>query len=154
MLLGQSNLCNFHEMSLSLQLLAQFLRCLALLCRKDGFKAPDTQNLLPKQRLIVLNRGRQRDTSISSLHRFWLAFFSLFLPARCLQQAAVAFRPSTFLRFKEFLVRQKYKLLFSSGNRSKPGPKGPSREIIAGVIEFTLQRSLLNAQGRLINNSR
>ena len=41
-----------------------------------------------------------------------------------------------FLRFKEFLVRQKYKFLFSSGRQSKPGPKGPSREIISAVVEF------------------
>ena len=60
----------------------------------------------------------------------------MFLSARRLQQTAVAFRPSTFLRFKEFLVRQKYKFLFSSGKQSKPGPKGPSREIIAAVDEF------------------
>ena len=30
----------------------------------------------------------------------------------------------------------KYKFLFSSGKRSKPGPKGPSAEIIAAVVEF------------------
>jgi putative transposase len=136
MLLGQSNLCNFHEMSLLLQLLAQFLRCLALLCRKDGFKAVVAQNLLLKQQLTVLNRGRKRAPSISPLHRIWLAFLLMFLSARHLQQTAVAFRPSTFLRFKEFLVRQKYKFLFSSGKQSKPGPKGPSREIIAAVVEF------------------
>ncbi|MDA7645382.1 integrase core domain-containing protein [bacterium] len=119
-----------------LQLLAQFLRCIALLCRKDGFKAVVAQNLLLKQQLIALNRGRKRAPSISPLHRIWLAFFLMFLSARRLQQTAVAFRPSTFLRFKEFLVRQKYKFLFSSGKQSKPGPKGPSREITTAVIEF------------------
>jgi len=123
-------------MSLLLQLLAQFLRCLALLCRKDGLKVVIAQNLILKQQLLVLNRGRKRAPSISPLHRIWLAFFLMFLSTRRLQQTAVAFRPSTFLRFKEFLVRQKYKFLFSSGKRSKPGPKGPSREIIAAVVEF------------------
>ncbi|MBT5709219.1 MAG: DDE-type integrase/transposase/recombinase [Verrucomicrobia bacterium] len=99
-------------------------------------KAVVAQNLILKQQLIVLNRGRKRAPSISPLHRIWLAFFLMFLSARRLQQTAVAFRPSTFLRFKEFLVRQKYKFLFSSGKRSKPGPKGPSREIIVAVVEF------------------
>lgn len=60
----------------------------------------------------------------------------MFLSARRLRQTAVAFRPSTFLRLKEFLVHQKYRFLFSSGKQSKPGPKGPSAEIIAAVLEF------------------
>jgi len=128
-------------MSLLPQLLAQFLRCVALLCRKDGLKAVVAQNLLLTQQLIVLNRRRQRGPSISPLHRIWLAFFLMFLPTRRLQQTAVAFSPSTFLRFKEFLVRQNWKFLFSSGKPSKPGPKGPSAEIIAAVIEFK-QRNL------------
>jgi len=135
-LLWQENLRNIHGMSLLLQLLAQFLRCVGLLCRKDGLKAVVVQNLLLTQHLIVLNRGRQRGPSISPLHRNWLAFFSMFLSTRRLRQAAVVFRFSTFLRFKEILVRQKYKFLFSRGECSKPGPKGPSREIIAAVVEF------------------
>ena len=113
-LLGQSNLCKTYEMSLLLQLLAQFLRCVALLCKKDRLKAVVAQNPLLTQQLIVLNRGRQLGPSISPFHRMWLASFSMFLSTRRLRQVAVVFRFSTFLRFKEFLVRQKYKLLFSS----------------------------------------
>ena len=131
MLLGQSNLCKFREMSLLLQLLAQFLRCLALLRKKDGLKAVVAQNLLLKQQLIVFNRGRKRAPSFSPLYRIWLPFFLMFLSTRRLRQTAVA-----FLRFKEFLVRQNYRFLFSSGRQSKPGPKGPSAEIIAAVVEF------------------
>ena len=77
-------------MNLSLQLLAQFLRCVALTCKKYGLKAVAAQNLLLKQQLIALNRGQQRG-------------------------------PSAFLQFKEFLVSQKYRFLFSSGEHSKPG---------------------------------
>ena len=123
-------------MSLLLQLLAQFLRCVALLCRKDGLKEVVAQNLILTQQLIVLNRGRKRAPSISPFQRIWLAFLLIFLSTRRLQRTAVAFRPSTFLRFKEFLVRQKYRFLFSSGKQSRPGPKGPSAEIIAAVVEF------------------
>ena len=123
-------------MNLLLQLLAQFLRCVALLCKKDGLKAVLAQNLILTQQLIILNRGRKRGPSVSPLQRIWLAFLSMFLSARRLQQTAVAFRPSTFLRFKEFLVHQKYRFLFSSGKQSKPGPKGPSAEIITAVLEF------------------
>ena len=60
-------------MNLLLQLLAQFLRCVALLCKKDGLKAVLAQNLLLTQQLIILNRGRKRGPSVSPLHRIWLA---------------------------------------------------------------------------------
>ncbi|MBT5706530.1 hypothetical protein N8737_03855 [Verrucomicrobia bacterium] len=87
-------------MSLLLRLLAQSLRCVALLCGKDGMKAVVVQNLLLTQQLIILNRGEQRCPSISPLHRIWLAFFSMFLSTRRLRQVAVVFRLSTCLRFK------------------------------------------------------
>ena len=45
-------------------------------------------------------------------------------------------RPSTFLRPHDALVRCKYRLLYSSRRRAKPGPKGPSAELIASVVEM------------------
>ena len=123
-------------MSLLLQLLTQFLRCLALLCKKDGFKAIVAQNLLLTQQLIILTRGRKRATSVSPMYRNWLAFLSLFLPVRRLRQSALLFRPATLLRFRDFLTKQKYGSLFSPMKRRKPGPKGPSPEIITAVVEF------------------
>ena len=53
-------------MRLLLQLLAQFRRCVALLCKKDGLKAVVAQNLLLTQQLIILNRGRKRGPSVSA----------------------------------------------------------------------------------------
>ena len=123
-------------MSLLLQLLAQFLRRLALLCRKDGLKAVVAQNHLLTQQLIALNRGRKRAPSASPLHRICLAFFAMFMSVRRLRQSAVVFRPSTLLRFRDFLTKQKYRFLFSPKKRGKPGPKGPSPEIITAVVEF------------------
>ena len=123
-------------MSLLLQLLTQFLRCLALLCKKDGFKAIVAQNLLLTQQLIILTRGRKRAPSVSPMYRNWLAFLSLFLPVRRLRQSALLFRPPTLLRFRDFLTKQKYGSLFSPMKRRKPGPKGPSPEIITAVVEF------------------
>jgi len=45
-------------------------------------------------------------------------------------------RPATLLKFHEALVRRKYRRLFSSSPapRRKPGPKGPSAELIAAII--------------------
>lgn len=45
-------------------------------------------------------------------------------------------RPSTFRRFHEVLVRCKYRLLDTAKRRGPPGPKGPSKELIAAVVEI------------------
>jgi hypothetical protein len=53
-------------------------------------------------------------------------------PAR-VQRAAVILRPSTLLHFHHALVKRKYRLLFSPKRGPRPGPKGPSKELIAAV---------------------
>ncbi|MDA1076103.1 MAG: helix-turn-helix domain-containing protein, partial [Proteobacteria bacterium] len=41
------------------------------------------------------------------------------------------------LKFHKALVNRKYRLLFSStAHRGKPGPKGPSGELIAAIVEL------------------
>jgi hypothetical protein len=51
-------------------------------------------------------------------------------------KVAVAIRPATLLRFHRALVRRKYQWLFSSKTRRRPGPKGPSKELIAAILEI------------------
>jgi hypothetical protein len=51
-------------------------------------------------------------------------------------KTAVGIRPSTLLRLHDYLVRRKYRALFSRHTRGKPGPKGPSQELIQAVIEL------------------
>ena len=45
-------------------------------------------------------------------------------------------RPSTLLRFHALLQKRKYRELFSSGRKGKPGPKGPSKDIIDAIVEM------------------
>lgn len=53
---------------------------------------------------------------------------------------ATILKPATLLRFHKALVDRKYRRLFSSASsRSKPGPKGPTQEIIAAIIEMKLR---------------
>jgi len=49
---------------------------------------------------------------------------------------AIAFRPSTFLNFHRVMVQRKYWLLFSPKQRTKPGPKGPTTDLIQAVVEM------------------
>jgi hypothetical protein len=51
-------------------------------------------------------------------------------------RTAVIFKPSTLLRLHEALKKRKYRLLFSALNNGKPGPKGPSQELIQAIIEM------------------
>jgi transposase InsO family protein len=55
-------------------------------------------------------------------------------PAR-LVRSAVVLKPSTIMSFHRALVRRKYQLLFTPKRHGKPGPKGPSPELIAAICE-------------------
>ena len=45
-------------------------------------------------------------------------------------------RPSTLLKFHDLLKKRKYRLLYSAGRKGKPGPKGPSPELIHAIVEL------------------
>ena len=54
-------------------------------------------------------------------------------PGRLIR-AAIVFKPSTLLRLHRALTQRKYRRLFSSTGQTKPGPKGPSQDVIAAVV--------------------
>jgi transposase InsO family protein len=90
-----------------------------------------------KQQLIVINRSRWRAPNLSALDRFLFGFWSLFISPRRIHRAAVIIRPSTLLKFHNLLKQRKYQLLYSSaGSNRKPGPKGPSQELIQAIVEM------------------
>jgi len=118
-------------------LLAHLLTTVAKLLGPGGARAVVADSLLMKQQLLVINRYRQRSPNLSTLDRFLLGFWSLFLNPRHLRRAAVIIRPSTLLKFHNLLKQRKYRLLYSSaGRKRKPGPKGPSQELIQAIVEM------------------
>ena len=56
-------------------------------------------------------------------------------PPRLLR-SAIVLKPSTVLSCHRALVKRKYRLLFTPKTRGKPGPKGPSPELISTIIEM------------------
>ncbi len=50
--------------------------------------------------------------------------------------SAIIIKPSTLLRFHSALKKRKYRQLYSPGGGRKPGPKGPSREVIKAIVEI------------------
>ena len=53
-------------------------------------------------------------------------------PTRLLR-TAIVLKPSTIMSFHRALVKQKYRLLFTPKLLGKPGPKGPSPELIEAI---------------------
>jgi len=53
-----------------------------------------------------------------------------------LLRLAIVLKPSTILSFHRELVKRKYHLLFTPKNRGKPGPRGPTPELIAAIVEM------------------
>jgi transposase InsO family protein len=117
-------------------LLMHLLTTIAKLLGPGGAKTVVADSLLMKQQLLVINRSRRRSPNLSALDRFLFGFWSLFLNPCRLRRAAVIIRPSTLLKFHDILKKRKYRLLYSSGSKGKPGPKGPSRELIQAIVEL------------------
>ncbi len=119
-----------------LVLLAHLLTTIAKLLGPGGARAVVADSLLMKQQVLVINRSRRRAPKFSVLDRFLFAFWSLFLNPCRIQRAAVIIRPSMLLKFHDILKKRKYRLLYSSSGKGKPGPKGPSRELIHAIVEL------------------
>ena len=115
-------------------LLFHLLTALAKLFQPGGSRAVIAENLLLKQQLIIHSRPRQRAPNLSTLDRALLGFWSLFLNPRRIARTAIIIKPSTLLSFHNALKKRKYRLLYSPRGGRKPGPKGPSKEVIDAIV--------------------
>ena len=119
-----------------LVLLAHLLTTVAKLLGPGGVRAVVADSLLMKQQLLIINRSRQRSPNLLAPDRFLLGIWSLFLSPRRILRTAITIRPSTLLKFRNALRKRKYRLLFSSTRRGKPGPKGPFQELIHAIVGY------------------
>ncbi|MDA9982551.1 integrase core domain-containing protein [Gammaproteobacteria bacterium] len=117
-------------------LLVHLLTTVAKLLGPGGTKAVIAENLLLKQQLLIVTRSRRRAPNLSNADRFFMGFWSLFLQPGRIAKVAVSIRPSTLSKFHQYLGRRKYRRLFSSRKRTKPGPKGPSEPLIRAIVEL------------------
>jgi len=65
-----------------------------------------------------------------------LGLYTLLVPSKRVRKMAVITKPSTLLRLHQALVKHKYHILYGSNRLRRPGPKGPSSELIAAVVEM------------------
>jgi putative transposase len=131
---GDSTVRSMRELLiLAIHLLVTF----AKLVGPGGVRAVVAESLLLKQQLLISSRSRQRAPNLTSIDRFVLGLITLFVRPRRLPKLGALIKPVTLFRFHRPLVARKYRLLFSSSSHHrKPGPKGPSAELIAAIVEM------------------
>jgi putative transposase len=118
------------------QVLLLILPLLSKLLRSRAVKSLVAENILLKQQLLVLRRSRRRAPNLRSVDRIIFGFCSQFLSPRRLLRTAVILKPATLLRFHRELKDFKYRVLYSSRPKRKPGPKGPSTELVRAICEL------------------
>src|SRR6266568_6557911 len=97
-------------------ILLHFAVVTAKLCGPGGVRAVIAENLVLKQQLIVLRRGRQRAPNLTLSDRLICGLASLFLSPGRIRKVAIGLRPSTLLAFHQALVHRKYRAM------SRPTP--------------------------------
>jgi hypothetical protein len=55
---------------------------------------------------------------------------------RRIRKAAIALKPATLTKFRSTLLSRNYHRLFSSRKNAKPGPKGPSDDLVRVIVEM------------------
>ena len=103
------------------------------LTKRGGKSALVAELLLCRQQLSVLRRKKKRAPKLSTLDRIVFAITSLFISTHRLPRLSIGVAHSTLLGLHRALVQRKYSTLFANRGR-KPGPKGPSKELIDLIV--------------------
>ena len=120
----------------SFALIAHLLSTLVRVALPGGVRAVIVESLLLKHQLLVLSRSRKRAPRLTPWDRLLFGVGAFIVSPKRLPKIAIAIRPSTLLRFHRALIQRKYRLLFTPAARRRPGPKGPSKELIAAILEM------------------
>ncbi len=123
-------------------LICLFVHVIATLTRllgPGGIRSVVAESVLVKQQLLILNRSRQRAPNLRTSDRVVAGLCALLIcPARLIR-SAIVLKPSTLLSLHHALKNRKYRFRFSSRRRGRPGPKGPSRELIEAIVRMKLR---------------
>jgi putative transposase len=109
---------------------------IAKLLKPGGVRVVVAENLAMKHQNMVMSRTLKRSPKLTSNDRFLLGFWTLFIPKSRIPKIAVILKPATLFRFHDACKKRKYSRLFSSKSPKKPGPKGPSQELIDAILEM------------------
>ena len=121
-------------------LFIHLLTTVARLASPGGVRSVVAESVLVKHQLLILNRSRQRAPNLRLSDRIVAGWCALFMRPSRLIRSAIVLKPSTLLHLHQILTKRKYRLLFSPKGRRKPGPTGPSKELIDTILA-TKQRN-------------
>jgi putative transposase len=116
-----------------------FLRLLATVARlagPGGVRSVVAESVLVKHQLLILNRSRKRSPNLLVSDRMVAGLCALLMRPGRMIRSAIVLKPSTLLNLHRALTERKYRRLFSSKVATKPGPKGPTKEVIAAVVDM------------------
>jgi putative transposase len=133
---GNSRICYNKEMRDLVILFVHVIATLARLLGPGGLRSVAAESVLVKQQLLILNRSRQRSPNLRTSDRLVAGLCALLIRPARLIRSAIVLKPSTLLSLYQALRNRKYRLLFSSNRRRKPGPKGPNKELIEAVVQM------------------
>jgi len=117
-------------------LIFYLLRTLLILLKSGGVKALMAENIMLRNQLIVVNRHRKRAPNLSLWDRLTFAFLAVLIYPKRWARTAIIIKPSMLIKFHKALIRRKYRALFSNKSKRKPGPAGPSQELINAILEM------------------
>ena len=116
-------------------LFIHFIAVLARLLGPGGVRSLVAESLLLKHQLLIMNRSRQRSPNLCASDRILAGLLALMVRPARLFRSAIVLKPSTLLGLHQAMSKRKYRMLFSPNRCRKPGPKGPSAELIHSVVE-------------------
>jgi len=117
-------------------LFLHLLVTIARLAGPGGVRSVVAESVLIKHQLLILNRSRKRSPNLRRSDRVAAGLCAIFIRPGRVIRATIVFKPSTLLKPHRMLIQRKYRRLFRSKEAIKPGPKGPSREVIAAVVDM------------------
>ena len=101
-----------------------------------GIRSVVAESLLVKHQLLILNRSRVRAPDLRPSDRLIAGLCATFMRPTRLIRSAIVLKPSTILSFHRALVKRKYRLLLTPKTRGKPGPSGPSPELVSAILKM------------------
>ena len=117
-------------------LLLHLVATVARLVGPGGVRSVVAESVLVKHPLLILNRTRKRAPNLRLADRVVAGVCALLMRPTRLVRSAIVLKPATLLRLHRALKTRKYRLLFSATVRQKPGPRGPSRDVVAAVVDL------------------
>ena len=117
-------------------LVIHVLTTLAKRAGPGGAKTIIAESVLLKHQLLIARRSIGKTLRLTTLDRFLCGFLVLFMHPRRIRKAAVVLKPATLTKFRRALQSRNYHRLFSSRKNAKPGPKGPSDDLVRVIVEL------------------